>query len=479
MGKKSRQRQKLKQEQTLQQQQLEDPASLFPGAPGAVSRTIAGGHVQRSHRLTGVGAARSTVTTGQEEADDDWELFLKMLAAELCPGCGAYGQTVAICPTQTEGRRRRQRGRKTREEEEWCTQCMQYGHEEHHCLEVFQDTDLEWEEPECPAPEWEEPERPAPEWEEPECPDPKRGESVRPEPRRGKAKCPQSRYLPAKGEFLLVPPPPPWEDCVSLPPPPAEEEYLLVLPPSPPPVEGACLLVPLLLPYREPEEVELPSREPEEVELPSREPEGVDSDTIWNELHSSSTARMAVGCVIELASKVASRELKNGFAVVRPPGHHAEESTAIIQCVLFCFYYRFQTFMIILNQYVTSGPIFPLAQTLDTQCLATAFFRSVQSISTGLRSGDYEGHSRTFIFCGSHLGEGYNVNIAWTGGLEPPMGDVEYLMAFRAVVVPIATEFNPDVVLVSAGFDAVEGHDPPLGGYKVTAKCKSLLVPSV
>ncbi|MGH0132170.1 UNVERIFIED_CONTAM: hypothetical protein FKN15_016486 [Acipenser sinensis] len=38
----------------------------------------------------------------QEEEDDSWELFLKGLAAELCPGCGAYGHTVAICPTQYE-----------------------------------------------------------------------------------------------------------------------------------------------------------------------------------------------------------------------------------------------------------------------------------------------------------------------------------------------------------------------------------------
>ncbi|MGH0162574.1 UNVERIFIED_CONTAM: hypothetical protein FKN15_043104 [Acipenser sinensis] len=38
----------------------------------------------------------------QEEADDNWELFLKGLAAELCPSCGAYGHTVAICPTQYE-----------------------------------------------------------------------------------------------------------------------------------------------------------------------------------------------------------------------------------------------------------------------------------------------------------------------------------------------------------------------------------------
>lgn len=35
----------------------------------------------------------------------------------------------------------------------------------------------------------------------------------------------------------------------------------------------------------------------------------------------------------------------------------------------------------------------------------------------------------------------------------------------------MAREFDPDVVLVSAGFDAMEGHEPPLGGYKVTAKC--------
>lgn len=38
----------------------------------------------------------------------------------------------------------------------------------------------------------------------------------------------------------------------------------------------------------------------------------VDGDTIWNEIHSANAARMAVGCVIELASKVAANELKVG-----------------------------------------------------------------------------------------------------------------------------------------------------------------------
>jgi acetoin utilization deacetylase AcuC-like enzyme len=40
--------------------------------------------------------------------------------------------------------------------------------------------------------------------------------------------------------------------------------------------------------------------------------------------------------------------------------------------------------------------------------------------------------------------------------------------------MPVAKEFDPDMVLVSTGFDALEGHTPPLGGYKVTAKCKYL-----
>lgn len=32
---------------------------------------------------------------------------------------------------------------------------------------------------------------------------------------------------------------------------------------------------------------------------------------------------------------------------------------------------------------------------------------------------------------GVGAGEGFNVNVAWTGGLDPPMGDAEYLAAFR------------------------------------------------
>ncbi|XP_076978420.1 histone deacetylase 9 isoform X2 [Tamandua tetradactyla] len=198
---------------------------------------------------------------------------------------------------------------------------------------------------------------------------------------------------------------------------------------------------------------------------------GVDSDTIWNELHSSGAARMAVGCVIELASKVASGELKNGFAVVRPPGHHAEESTAMG----FCFFNSVAITAKYLRDQLNISKI--LIVDLDVHHgngTQQAFYADPSILYISLHrydEGNFFPGSGAPNEVGTGLGEGYNVNIAWTGGLDPPMGDIEYLDAFRTVVMPVAKEFDPDMVLVSAGFDALEGHAPPLGGYKVTAKC--------
>lgn len=55
--------------------------------------------------------------------------------------------------------------------------------------------------------------------------------------------------------------------------------------------------------------------------------------------------------------------------------------------------------------------------------------------------------------------------------MDPPLGDAEYIAAFRTIVMPIAKCFNPDIILVSAGFDAAVGHPPPLGGYLVSPAC--------
>ncbi|XP_041856750.1 histone deacetylase 4 isoform X1 [Melanotaenia boesemani] len=198
---------------------------------------------------------------------------------------------------------------------------------------------------------------------------------------------------------------------------------------------------------------------------------GVDSDTIWNEVHSSSAARLAVGSVVELVFKVASGELKNGFAVVRPPGHHAEESTPMG----FCYFNSVAIAAKLLQQRLNVSKILIVDWDVHhgngTQ---QAFYTDPSVLYLSLHrydDGNFFPGSGAPDEVGSGAGVGFNVNMAFTGGLEPPMGDAEYLAAFRTVVMPIANEFAPDVVLVSSGFDAVEGHAPPLGGYSVTAKC--------
>ncbi|XP_013012921.2 histone deacetylase 4 isoform X2 [Cavia porcellus] len=198
---------------------------------------------------------------------------------------------------------------------------------------------------------------------------------------------------------------------------------------------------------------------------------GVDSDTIWNEVHSSSAARLAVGCVVELVFKVATGELKNGFAVVRPPGHHAEESTPMG----FCYFNSVAVAARLLQQRLSVSRILIVDWDVHhgngTQ---QAFYSDPSVLYVSLHrydDGNFFPGSGAPDEVGTGPGVGFNVNMAFTGGLDPPMGDTEYLAAFRTVVMPIASEFAPDMVLVSSGFDAVEGHPAPLGGYNLSAKC--------
>ncbi|KAF6361538.1 histone deacetylase 4 [Rhinolophus ferrumequinum] len=198
---------------------------------------------------------------------------------------------------------------------------------------------------------------------------------------------------------------------------------------------------------------------------------GVDSDTIWNEVHSSGAARLAVGCVVELVFKVATGELKNGFAVVRPPGHHAEESTPMGFCYFNSVAIAAKLLQQRLNVSKTLIVDWDVHHGNGTQ---QAFYSDPSILYISLHrydDGNFFPGSGAPDEVGTGPGVGFNVNMAFTGGLDPPMGDAEYLAAFRMVVMPIANEFGPDVVLVSSGFDAVEGHPTPLGGYNLSAKC--------
>uniref|UniRef100_A0A8D8W924 Histone deacetylase n=1 Tax=Cacopsylla melanoneura TaxID=428564 RepID=A0A8D8W924_9HEMI len=198
---------------------------------------------------------------------------------------------------------------------------------------------------------------------------------------------------------------------------------------------------------------------------------GVDSDTTWNELHTAPAARTAAGCVIDLSYKAFTGDIRNGLAIVRPPGHHAEES----QAMGFCFFNSVAVAAKLLIQKLDLKRILILDWDVHhgngTQQIFYSDKRVLYLSIHRHDDGNFFPGTGGPIECGSGAGLGFNINIAWSGALNPPMGDAEYLAAFRTIVMPVAKEFDPQIVLVSAGFDAAAGHPPPLGGYKLSPAC--------
>ena len=202
---------------------------------------------------------------------------------------------------------------------------------------------------------------------------------------------------------------------------------------------------------------------------------GVDSDTYWNEAHTATAARYAAGSVVELVRKIANNQLQNGFGIVRPPGHHAEAEEAMG----FCY---FNSVAIAAKQLLSECGMrrvlivdWAIHHGNGTQ---KVFYEDPRVLYISIHrhdNGNFYPGTGSSVECGAGLGLGTNVNIAWSGGLEPPMGDAEYLAAFRSVVMPIAREFEPEFVLVSAGFDAARGHEHPIGGYTVSPACFAYL----
>ncbi|KAL3250108.1 hypothetical protein MRX96_055709 [Rhipicephalus microplus] len=198
---------------------------------------------------------------------------------------------------------------------------------------------------------------------------------------------------------------------------------------------------------------------------------GVDSDTTWNELHTASAARMAAGCVVDLALKVAMGEAKNGFAVVRPPGHHAEFK----QAMGFCFFNSVAIASKQLQQKLKVEKILVVDWDVHHgNGLQQIFYDDPHVLYISLHrhdDGNFFPGTGDPQEVGIDDGTGFNINIAWSGALNPPMGDAEYIAAFRTIVMPIARDFDPEIVLVAAGFDAAAGHPPPLGGYQISPAC--------
>ncbi|MDQ3368778.1 MAG: histone deacetylase [Myxococcota bacterium] len=169
-------------------------------------------------------------------------------------------------------------------------------------------------------------------------------------------------------------------------------------------------------------------------------------------------ARAAAGSVIELATEVLRGALGSGLAVVRPPGHHATRDRSMGFCLL-------NNVAAAAAAARASGAARVAIVDWDvhhgngTQDIfwddPTVMYQSVHQFP------HYPGSGAPTEVGGPHA-LGATVNV----GLQSGSSDADYAAVFDHVFVPALAQFRPDLVLVSAGFDAFE-HDP-LAGMRVS-----------
>ncbi|MBK9751501.1 MAG: histone deacetylase [Chloroflexi bacterium] len=180
----------------------------------------------------------------------------------------------------------------------------------------------------------------------------------------------------------------------------------------------------------------------------------LDNDTYANPW-SYEIARLSAGGVVRAVDAVASGAVRNALAAVRPPGHHAMPDHGMGFCLLgnialAARYAQQQSGLrriLIVDYDVHHGN--------GTEAM---FYTdpSVLFISTH-QQGIYPG-TGAINDTGVGKGVGFNINVPLMGG----HGDASYAAIFEQIVWPAALRFEPELILVSAGFDA--HWDDPLAG---------------
>jgi acetoin utilization deacetylase AcuC-like enzyme len=172
-----------------------------------------------------------------------------------------------------------------------------------------------------------------------------------------------------------------------------------------------------------------------------------------------SIAKLAVGGVCNAIDSVIEGKADNAFALVRPPGHHAEKDAAAGFCIFnniaigamhAILKHRLKRILIV---------DWDLHHGNGTQ---HSFYSDPRILYFSTHQYPYYPGTGSLQEIGQGKGEGYTINVPLRGGA----GDASFVKIFRKILEPVALEFNPEMVLLSAGFDIY--FQDPLGSMRVT-----------
>jgi acetoin utilization deacetylase AcuC-like enzyme len=187
------------------------------------------------------------------------------------------------------------------------------------------------------------------------------------------------------------------------------------------------------------------------------EPVTMDPDTSTSPA-TYATALLAAGGGIEAVDAIMDGKVRNAFALVRPPGHHAEPSRAMG----FCFFnntaiaaehlirVRGLRRILIVDWDIHHGN--------GTQ---DAFYSRNDVLYFSTHQTPLYPGTGGIQEIGEGPGKGFNLNIS----LGPGKDEEDFLWIFQNVLLPVAARFKPEFILVSAGFDIALGD--PLGRMSV------------
>lgn len=162
----------------------------------------------------------------------------------------------------------------------------------------------------------------------------------------------------------------------------------------------------------------------------------------------------AAGDLLHLTERVLTGEASGAFALGRPPGHHARPSMAMGFCLL-------ANAAVAARHAQSLGAERVMVVDIDVHHgngTQEAFYDDPDVLVFSSHQADIYPASGTIQETGAGAGHGTTVNLPVPGGT----GDAPLVQAYRALLPPLAARFRPDLVIISAGYDA--HRLDPLGG---------------